>query len=27
LAIREEVPGKRDENVKAAREAFNEVKF
>ena len=27
LAIREEVPGKRDENVKAAREAFDEVKF
>ena len=27
LSIREEVPGKRDENVKAAREAFNEVKF
>jgi Pyruvate/2-oxoacid:ferredoxin oxidoreductase gamma subunit len=27
LAIREEVPGKRDENVKAAREAYNEVKL
>jgi len=27
LAIREEVPGKKNENVKAAREAFNGVKF
>ncbi|HVP77063.1 MAG TPA: 2-oxoacid:acceptor oxidoreductase family protein [Thermodesulfobacteriota bacterium] len=27
LAIREEVPGKKNENVKAARKAFNEVKF
>jgi len=27
LAIREEVPGKKNENAKAAREAFNEVKL
>ncbi len=27
LAIREEVPGKKSENVKAAREAFQAVKF
>ena len=27
LAIREEVPGKKNENVKAAREAFQEVRF
>ena len=27
LAIREEVPGKRNENAKAAREAYNEVKL
>lgn len=27
LAIREEVPGKKDENAKAAREAYNEVKL
>ena len=27
LAIREEVPGKRDENVKAAREAYQGVRF
>jgi Pyruvate/2-oxoacid:ferredoxin oxidoreductase gamma subunit len=27
LAIREEIPGKKNENVKAAREAFQEVKF
>jgi len=27
LAIREELSGKKDENAKAAREAFNEVKF
>jgi 2-oxoacid:acceptor oxidoreductase gamma subunit (pyruvate/2-ketoisovalerate family) len=27
LAIREEVPGKRNENAKAAREAYQEVKF
>ena len=27
LAIREEVPGKKNENAKAAREAYNEVKF
>jgi 2-oxoacid:acceptor oxidoreductase gamma subunit (pyruvate/2-ketoisovalerate family) len=26
-AIREELPGKKDENVKAAREAYQEVKF
>lgn len=25
LAIREEIPGKKDENVRAAREAYNEV--
>ncbi|MGZ3570277.1 MAG: 2-oxoacid:acceptor oxidoreductase family protein, partial [Thermodesulfobacteriota bacterium] len=27
LAIREEVPGKKNENAKAAREAYQEVKF
>jgi Pyruvate/2-oxoacid:ferredoxin oxidoreductase gamma subunit len=27
LAIREEVPGKRNENTKAAREAYQEVRF
>jgi len=27
LAIREEVPGKKNENAKAAREAYNEVKL
>ena len=27
LSIREEVPGKKNENAKAAREAYNEVKF
>jgi pyruvate ferredoxin oxidoreductase gamma subunit/2-oxoisovalerate ferredoxin oxidoreductase gamma subunit len=27
LSIREEVPGKKNENAKAAREAFQEVKF
>ena len=27
LAIREELPGKKDENAKAAREAYQEVKF
>jgi 2-oxoacid:acceptor oxidoreductase gamma subunit (pyruvate/2-ketoisovalerate family) len=27
LAIREEVPGKKNENAKAAREAFEEVRF
>jgi Pyruvate/2-oxoacid:ferredoxin oxidoreductase gamma subunit len=27
LAIREEVPGKKNENVKAAREAYEEVRF
>ncbi len=27
LAIREEVPGKKNENVKAAREAYQEVRF
>jgi 2-oxoacid:acceptor oxidoreductase gamma subunit (pyruvate/2-ketoisovalerate family) len=27
LAIREELSGKKDENAKAAREAYNEVKF
>jgi 2-oxoacid:acceptor oxidoreductase gamma subunit (pyruvate/2-ketoisovalerate family) len=27
LAIREELPGKKNENAKAAREAYNEVKF
>ncbi len=27
LSIREEVPGKKDENARAAREAYNEVKF
>jgi 2-oxoacid:acceptor oxidoreductase gamma subunit (pyruvate/2-ketoisovalerate family) len=27
LAIREEVPGKKNENAKAAREAYHEVKF
>jgi 2-oxoacid:acceptor oxidoreductase gamma subunit (pyruvate/2-ketoisovalerate family) len=27
LAIREEIPGKKDENAKAAREAYQEVKF
>jgi 2-oxoacid:acceptor oxidoreductase gamma subunit (pyruvate/2-ketoisovalerate family) len=27
LAIREEIPGKKNENVKAAREAYQEVKF
>ena len=27
LAIREEIPGKKGENVQAAREAYNEVKY
>jgi Pyruvate/2-oxoacid:ferredoxin oxidoreductase gamma subunit len=27
LSIREELPGKKNENAKAAREAYNEVKF
>lgn len=27
LSIREETPGKKDENARAAREAYNEVKF
>jgi len=27
LAIREEIPGKKEENARAAREAYNEVKF
>ncbi len=27
LAIREEIPGKKNENAKAAREAYNEVKY
>jgi 2-oxoacid:acceptor oxidoreductase gamma subunit (pyruvate/2-ketoisovalerate family) len=27
LAIREELSGKKDENAKAAREAYNEIKF
>jgi 2-oxoacid:acceptor oxidoreductase gamma subunit (pyruvate/2-ketoisovalerate family) len=27
LAIREELPGKKDENAKAAREAYEEVRF
>jgi len=27
LSIREEVPGKKNENARAAREAYNEVKF
>jgi Pyruvate/2-oxoacid:ferredoxin oxidoreductase gamma subunit len=27
LAIREEVPGKKNENVRAAREAYQEVRF
>lgn len=27
LAIREEIPGKKDENAKAAREAYQEVRF
>jgi Pyruvate/2-oxoacid:ferredoxin oxidoreductase gamma subunit len=26
LAIREEIPGKRNENAKAAREAYQQVK-
>jgi Pyruvate/2-oxoacid:ferredoxin oxidoreductase gamma subunit len=26
LSIREEVPGKKDENARAAREAYQEVK-
>jgi hypothetical protein len=26
LSIREETPGKKNENAKAAREAYNEVK-
>jgi len=27
LAIREEIPGKKNENAQAAREAYNEVKY